>query len=70
MKICNICHKISGSGQDHLDCLQKQRVELQDEDFKKKITENLQLSNNSQDLGVEIKAILEHLARDKDADDD
>ena len=69
MKICNICHKITGSGQDHLDCVQKRSVELEDVDFKSKITENLQLSNNSQDLGVEIKAILEHLARDKDADE-
>ena len=69
MKICNICHKISGSDQDHLDCVQKRRVELEEDDFKNKITENLQLSNNSQDLGVEIKAILEHLARDKDTDE-
>jgi len=69
MKICNICHKISGSGQDHLDCVQKRSVELEDKDFKNKITENIQLSNNSQDLGVEIKAILEHLARDKDTDE-
>ncbi len=69
MKICNICHKITGSGQDHLDCVQKRRVELEEDDFKNKITENLQLSNNSQDLGVEIKAILEHLARDKDTDE-
>ncbi len=69
MKICNICHKISGSGEDHLDCVQKRRVELENEDFKSKITENLQLSNNSQDLGVEVKAILEHLSRDKDSDE-
>jgi hypothetical protein len=69
MKICNICHKISGSGQDHLDCIQKRRVELEDEDFKSKITEQLQISNNSQDLGVEVKAILEHLAREKDSDE-
>jgi hypothetical protein len=69
MKICNICHKISGSGEDHLDCVQKRRVELEDEDFKSKITENLQLSNNSQDLGVEVKAILEHLSREKDSDE-
>ena len=69
MKICNICHKISGSGEDHLDCVQKRSVELENEDFKSKITENLQLSNNSQDLGVEIKAILEHLSRDKDSDE-
>ena len=69
MKICNICHKISGSGEDHLDCLQKRSVELEDEDFKSKITENLQISNNSQDLGVEVKAILEHLSREKDSDE-
>jgi len=69
MKICNICHKISGSGEDHLDCLQKRSVELEDEDFKSKIAENLQISNNSQDLGVEVKAILEHLSREKDSDE-
>ena len=66
MKICSVCHKISGSGQDHLDCIQKRRVELEDEDFKNKIGERLELSKNPQDLGVEVKAILEHLAREKD----
>ncbi|MDX1440827.1 MAG: hypothetical protein R3237_00010 [Nitrosopumilaceae archaeon] len=66
MKICTICHKISGSGQDHLDCVQKRRVELEDEDFKGKIAENLQLSKNTQDLDVEVKAILEHLSREKE----
>ncbi len=65
MKICSICQKISGSDQDHLDCIQKRSVELEDVDFKSKITENLELSKNSQDLGVEVKAILEHLAKDK-----
>lgn len=69
MKICSVCHKISGSGQDHLDCIQKRRVELEDEDFKSKITEKLELSKNTQDLGVEVKAILEHLAREKDSKD-
>ncbi len=69
MKICSICQKISGSGQDHLDCIQQRKVELEDLDFKSKITENLELSNNSQDLGVEVKAILEHLSRKKDSDD-
>ena len=69
MKICSICHKISGSDQDHLDCLQKRRVELEDEDFKSKITEKLELSKNPQDLRVEVKAILEHLSREKDSKD-
>ena len=67
MKICSVCHKISGSGKDHLDCIQKRRVELEDEDFKNKITEKLELSKNPEDLGVEVKAILEHLSREKDS---
>lgn len=66
MKICNICHKISATDQDHLDCIQKRSIESQDEDFKKNIPEKLNLSNNTQDLGVEVKAILEHLSRTKD----
>jgi hypothetical protein len=65
LKICNICHKISASGQDHLDCVQKRRVELENEDFKLKIPEKLELSKNA-DLGIEVKAILEHLAKEKD----
>ena len=67
MKICSVCHKISGSGEDHLDCIQKRRVELEDEDFKNKITEKLELSKNPEDLGVEVKAILEHLSREKES---
>ncbi len=67
MKICSVCRKISGSGEDHLDCIQKRRVELEDEDFKNKITEKLELSKNPEDLGVEVKAILEHLSREKDS---
>ena len=69
MKICSICQKISGSGEDHLDCIQKRSVELEDVDFKSQIAEQLELSKNSQDLGVEVKAILEHLSRKKDSDD-
>ncbi len=66
MKICNICHKISATDQDHLDCIQKRRIDLEDEDFKNKIPEKLELSNNPQDLAVEMRAILEHLSKGKD----
>ncbi len=69
MKICSICNKISGSDQDHLDCIQKRSVELEDIDFKSKITKQLELSKNSQDLDVGVKAILEHLAKKKDSDE-
>ncbi len=68
MKICNICHRISATGQDHLDCIQKRRVELEDEDLKNKIPEKIDLAKNPEDLGVEVRAILEHLSREKDKD--
>ena len=66
MKICSICHKISGTGQDHTDCIQKRRIELEDDNLKEKLPEKLDLAKNSQDLGVEVKAILEHLTKEKD----
>ncbi len=69
MKICNICHKISATDQDHLDCIQKRSIEMEDEDFKNNIPEKLNLSNNPQDLAVEMKAILEHLSKGKDKED-
>ncbi len=69
MKICNICHKISATDQDHLDCVQKRSIEMEDENFKNNITEKLNLSKNTQDLGVEVRAILEHLSKEKDRED-
>ncbi len=69
MKICNICHKISATDQDHLDCLQKRSIEMQDDDFKKNIPEKLNQSINPQELGVEVRAILEHLSKEKDKED-
>ena len=66
MKICNICHKISATDQDHLDCVQKRSIEMEDMDFKNNIPEKLNQSMNPQDLAVEMKAILEHLSKNKD----
>ena len=68
MKICSICHRISATGQDHLDCIQKRRVELEDEDLKNKIPEKIDLAKNPEDLGIEVRAILEHLSREKEKD--
>jgi hypothetical protein len=70
VKLCNICHKISATDQDHLDCIQKRSIEMGDEDFKNNIPENLNLSKNTQDLGVEVKAILEHLTKNKNTEDE
>ena len=66
MKICNICHKISATNQDHLDCVQKRSIQLENEDFKNSIPEKLNLSKDTQELGVEVRAILEHLTKNKD----
>jgi len=70
MKNCSICHKISASDQDHLDCIQKRSIEMEDVNFKKNIPEKLNLSKNTQDLGVEVRAILEHLAKNKNTEDE
>ncbi|MDO7722392.1 MAG: hypothetical protein MUP75_02945 [Nitrosopumilus sp.] len=69
MKLCNICHKISATDKDHIDCVQKRSIELEDENFKNELTEKLNLSKNDQDLGVEIKAILGHLTRETNQKD-
>ena len=69
MKLCNICHKISATDKDHIDCVQKRSIELEDENFKNELTEKLNLSKNNQDLGIEIKAILGHLTRETNQKD-
>ena len=65
MKVCSICHKISGTDEDHLDCREKRRIELEDEDSKQKLPEKLDLSKNANDLDVDIKALLDHMTREK-----
>ena len=69
MKICSICHRISATDQDHLDCIQKIRIEVEDENFKQSIPEKLELAKDSQNLGVEVRAILEHLTKENKKDD-
>ena len=70
MKICSICKKISATGENHLDCVQKRSIEIEDTEFKNGITEKLNLSTDYQELGVEVRAILEHLTKDKDSDEE
>ena len=66
MKICSICNKISATEEDHLDCIQKQKVELEDESFKQGLPEKLYSMKNADDLHIEIKALLEHLTKEKE----
>ncbi len=66
MKICSVCHKISGTDEDHLDCKEKKRIELDNDNLKEKLPEKLDMSKNANDLNVDIKAILDHLIQKKD----
>jgi len=70
MKICSICNKISATGENHLDCIQKRSIDLENAEFKNKISENLNLSKDNQELGVEVRAILEHLTKEKDSEEE
>ncbi|KAG2471580.1 MAG: hypothetical protein NPMRD2_1560002 [Nitrosopumilales archaeon] len=66
MKICSVCHKISGTDEDHLDCKEKKRIELDNDNLKEKLPEKLDMSKNANDLNVDIKAILDYMIRKKD----
>ncbi|HEY7367022.1 MAG TPA: hypothetical protein VH562_01000 [Nitrosopumilaceae archaeon] len=68
MKICSICHKISGTNEDHLDCKEKRRIELEAQDVKEKLPEKLDMAKNSDVLSSEIKAVLDHLVKEKEND--
>jgi len=65
MKICSICNKISGTDDDHLDCQEKRRIELEAKDLKEKLPEQLEMSKNANDLNLEIKAVLDHMTKEK-----
>jgi hypothetical protein len=66
LKICSVCNKISGTDEDHLDCLEKRRVELEDKDLKQKIPEKLDMAKNANDLNLDIKALLDHMSKEKE----
>jgi hypothetical protein len=68
MKICSICNKISGSDEDHLDCKEKRRIELEGEDVKEKPPEKLDMAKNANELNSDVKAILDHMTKEKKKD--
>jgi len=47
-----------------LDCMEKRRIELEDGAVKEKLTERLNVEKDPNNLGVEIKAVLEHLTKE------
>ncbi len=70
MKTCSICNKISGTDDDHLDCQEKRRIELEAQDLKEKLPEQLDMAKNANDLNLEIKAVLDHIAKEKEKKSD
>jgi len=65
LKICSICRKISGTDDDHTDCKEKLRIEMEDEDFKKSIPEKLDIMKNMNEVQPDIKALLDHMSKEK-----
>jgi len=65
LKVCSICKKISGTDDDHLDCQEKRRIELEAQDLKEKLPEQLDMAKNANDLNSEIKAVLDHMTKEK-----
>ena len=66
LKICSICKKISGTEDDHLDCKEKRRIELDAQDLKEKLPEQLDMAKNANDLNLDIKAVLDHMTKEKE----
>jgi len=64
LKNCSICHKISATEDDHLNCKEMRRVELEDKELKQKLAAKLDMDRDV-DLDVEVRAILDHLTREK-----
>ena len=68
MKLCSICHKISATNDDHLNCKEKLRIELEAEDFKSGIPDRLDMAKNTGDIQTDIKALMGHISREKKSD--
>jgi len=68
MKTCSICKKISASDNDHLDCVEKRRIELENLELKDTITDKLDLGKDPNNMGKEIKALLGHMARERETE--
>ena len=66
MGICSICKKISATDSDHLHCVEKRRIELENLQMKDTITEKLDLGKDPNNMSKEIKALLGHMAREKE----
>lgn len=56
---CSICGRISANG-DHIDCAERLRIELEDENQKQSAAERTSL--DGAELGTELRALLDHMS--------
>ena len=70
MGTCSICKKVSATDEDHLHCVEKRRIELENLQLKDTIVEKLDLEKVPNSMGKEIKALLGHMNREKETKSD
>jgi hypothetical protein len=70
MGTCSICKKVSATDGDHLHCVEKRRIELENLQLKDTIVEKLDLEKDPNSMGKEIKALLGHMNRKKETKSD
>lgn len=57
--ICSICGKLSGSGKDHLNCVEMRRVEAQDQTPDQDVSGRLDAKDDA--LAGGIRAVMQHM---------
>ncbi len=63
MKACSICGKISASGEDHLDCTEKRRLEEKENEEAGRATPE---APGDGSIAGELKALLDHMRKNRD----
>lgn len=64
MKICSVCRKISATDEDHLDCREK-RSGMADVELTQLLPGKSNVTEDKE-LAVEVRALLEYMARQKE----
>lgn len=59
MRICTVCGRVSGTGDDHLDCVERRRIELEDAGSRESLPERLAVQDG--ELAAEIRSVLDHM---------
>lgn len=65
MADCRICGRISATGEDHLDCVQRRDIEAAGPDARE-IREKLSIEE-CDEMGKEVRAVLDYMAGDPGA---